>query len=188
MITRRRFLVASAAAGLAPALPALTSHPVQAPIINETEKVNSPCLTDFVSTLYYEEGGIDICGTGTINLGVHAARLGNHVVLWPFFTRLLEGEPDLEDVKKIVLLADVVDTVDYIYERFYGYDNDLPQPDLVREDVDSLPDRSSVIIAHERASEYGWAGGDVELTLINSKSYASCASVQLSRDLSRRGV
>ncbi len=153
MITRRKFLVVTTAASLAPVLPAAAIHP-KALDKDEMEKIDEDLLRGLASTLVYEVSDlIDIYG-GVIDFGIRAVRLADQVLIWSF-SKNQEIEHDGEGPKELLPLSDVVGRVHALWWLYGSDENEIPEPDLTLRDVENLPDFTSVVITYNDATRRG---------------------------------
>jgi len=153
MVTRRKFLVATAATSLAPALPAVASSP-RSLTNDEIELIDEELLSGLAETLVYEiSDSSDIYGD-VIDFGIRAVRLGDKALIWSF-TRNSEVEGDGEEPKELLLLKDVVEGVGKLWWLYDCDENGIPEPDLTLRDVESLPDFTSVIVAYNEVKGRG---------------------------------
>jgi hypothetical protein len=138
MITRRRFLVASATVSLAPAFPALATTPTQL-TKDEIEQIDKSFLHGLASELVYENSGGWDCYGGEIDFGIRSVRIGDKVVLWLFTKNQEMGFED--DIRKLVFpLVDAVEEVENLYWRFDFGEDEISKPNIAHEDIEALPD------------------------------------------------
>jgi hypothetical protein len=151
MITRRRFLVASATVSLASAFPALATTPTQL-TKDEIEQIDESFLHGLASKLFYETSGGWDCYGGEIDFGIRSVRIGDQVVLWLFTKNQEMGFED--DTRKLVFpLVDAAEEVGNLYWRFDFGEDEISEPNIAYEDIEALPDMSGAIVAHKQAIE-----------------------------------
>ena len=111
MITRRRFLVASATVSLASALPALATTTTQL-TKDEIEQIDESFLHGLASELVYENSGGWDCYGGKIDFGIR---------------------------KLVFPLVDAVEEVENLYWRFDFGEDEISKPNIAHEDIEALP-------------------------------------------------